>query len=153
MKPTYFIDFEASGIAPDSYPIEVAVVYQGGEYQSLIQPARYWDHWSHDAQDMHQIPREQLISDGQTPLAVAHAMNHLFDGKTLCSDNPADCFWLDVLYEAAGFEPTFEVKPIEALVGREAASEILKRLPVRKGHRALQDVQALRTVVESWQVS
>ncbi|MGE1155173.1 hypothetical protein [Pseudomonas kitaguniensis] len=24
--PAFFIDFEASGIAPDSYPIEVAVV-------------------------------------------------------------------------------------------------------------------------------
>lgn len=153
MEPIHFIDFEASGIAPDSYPIEVAVVFPGGEYQVLIQPASYWDHWSHDAQDMHQLTRDQLISEGQTPLAVAQAMNDLFDGKILCSDNPADCYWLDVLYEAAGIEATFEVKPIEALVGREAASEILKRLPVRKGHRALQDVQALRTVVESWQVS
>lgn len=152
-RQTHFVDLEASGIAPDSYPIEVAVVYPGGEYQALIQPAPYWEHWSYDAQDMHQIPREQLISDGQTPLAVAQAMNHLFDGKILCSDNPADCFWLDVLYEAAGIEATFEVKPIEAFVGREAASEILRRLPVRKGHRALQDVQALRAAVESWQVS
>lgn len=153
MEPTHFIDFEASGIAPDSYPIEVAVVFPGGEYQALIRPASYWDHWSYDAQDMHGLSREQLILEGTPPLEVAQAMNRLFDGKTLCSDNPADCFWLDVLYEAAGIEATFEVKPIEALVGREAASEILKLLPVRKGHRALQDVQALRTVVESWQVS
>lgn len=153
MKPTHFIDFEASGIAPDSYPIEVAVVFPGGEYQALIQPASYWDHWSYDAQDMHGLSREQLILEGTPPLAVAQEMNQLFDGKTLCSDNPADCFWLDVLYEAAGIDPTFEVKPIEAFVGREAASEILKLLPVRKGHRALQDVQALRTVIESWQVS
>lgn len=149
--PTHFVDFEASGIAPDSYPIEVAVVYPGGEYQSLIQPARYWDHWSYDAQDMHGISREQLISEGTPPLAVAQEMNRLFDGKTLCSDNPADCYWLDVLYEAAGIEATFEVKPLEALVGREAASEILKRLPLRRGHRALQDVQALSRAVESWQ--
>ena len=148
MKPTHFIDFEASGIAPDSYPIEVAVVFPGGDYQALIQPASYWDHWSHDAQDMHQLTRDQLISEGQTPLAVAQAMNDLFDGKILCSDNPADCFWLDVLYEAAGIDPTFEVKPIEAFVGREAASEILRRLPVRKGHRALQDVHALRAAVD-----
>lgn len=153
MEPTHLIDFEASGIAPDSYPIEVAVVFPGGEYQALIRPASYWDHWSYDAQDMHGLSREQLILEGTPPLEVAQAMNRLFDGKILCSDNPADCFWLDVLYEAAGIDPTFEVKPIEALVGREAASEILKRLPVRKGHRALQDVQALRTVVESWQVS
>lgn len=153
MKPTHFIDFEASGIAPDSYPIEVAVVYPGGEYHALIKPADYWDHWSYDAQDMHQITREQLVNEGTPAIQVAQRMNELFDGKILCSDNPADCYWLDVLYEAACIDPTFEVKPIEALVGREAASEILRRLPVRKGHRALQDVQALRTAVDSWQVS
>ncbi|MQT93090.1 MULTISPECIES: hypothetical protein [Pseudomonas] len=147
--PTHFIDFEASGIAPDSYPIEVAVVFPGGEYQALIQPASYWEHWSYDAQDMHQITREQLVNEGTPAIQVAQRMNDLFDGKTLCSDNPADCFWLDVLYEAAGIDPTFEVKPIEAFVGREAASEIFKRLPLRRGHRALQDVQGLRAAVES----
>ena len=150
MEPTHFIDFEASGIAPDSYPIEVAVVYPGGEYQTLIQPARYWDHWSYDAQDMHQITREQLILEGTPPLAVAKEMNRLFDGKILCSDNPADCYWLDVLYEAAGIDPTFEVKPIESFVGREAASEILRRLPVRKGHRALQDARSFSVAVTSY---
>lgn len=149
MKPTYFIDFEASGIAPDSYPIEVAVVFPGGEYQSLIQPARYWDHWSYDAQDMHLITREQLMIEGTPPLAVAQAMNALFDGKTLCSDNPADCYWLDVLYEAAGIEATFEVKPIEVFFGRKASGEILRKLPVRKGHRALLDAHALQLAMQN----
>lgn len=147
MEPTHFIDFEASGIAPDSYPIEVAVVFPGGEYQALIRPAGYWDHWSYDAQDMHGLSREQLILEGTPPLEVAQAMNRLFDGKTLCSDNPADCFWLDVLYEAAGIKATFEVKPIESFVGREVASEISGRLPIRKGHRALLDAQALSNTV------
>jgi len=150
MRPTHFIDFEASGIAPDSYTIEVAVVYPGGEYQALIKPASYSDHWSYDAQDMHGLSREQLISEGQTPLAVAKAMNDLFDGKTLCSDNPADCFWLDVLYEAARIEATFEVKPIEEFMGREVASEISGRLPIRKGHRALQDAQVLSDTVYTY---
>ena len=148
--PSHFVDFEASGIAPDSYPIEVAVVFPGGEYQSLIRPAAYWDHWSYDAQDMHQITREQLVNEGTPAIQVAQRMNDLFDGKTLCSDNPADCFWLDVLYEAAGIDPTFEVKPIESFVGREAASEILRRLPVSKGHRALQDAQALSNTVDTY---
>lgn len=150
MEPTHFIDFEASGIAPDSYPIEVAVVFPGGEYQALIQPASYWDHWSYDAQDMHGLSREQLILEGTPPLAAAQEMNQLFDGKTLCSDNPADCYWLDVLYEAAGIEATFEVKPIEAFVGREAAPEIFKRLPLRRGHRALQDARDLQLAVNNF---
>lgn len=142
MKPTHFIDFEASGIAPESYPIEVAVVFPGGEYQTLIKPTDYCDHWSYDAQDMHQLTREQLVNEGTPVFEVAQRMNALFDGKTLCSDNPADCFWLDVLYEVAGIEPTFEVLPIESFVGRESAVKICSRLPVRKGHRALQDAQA-----------
>ena len=150
VQPTHFIDFEASGIAPDSYPIEVAVVSPGGEYQALITPAPYWDHWSHDAEDMHGISREQLFCEGRLPLNVALELNELFEGITLCSDNPVDCFWLDVLYEAAGIEPTFSVKPLEAFVGREAASEILARLPVAKAHRALGDALACATAVGSW---
>lgn len=149
-RPTHFIGFEASGIAPDSYPIEVAVVHPNGEYQTLIQPARYWDHWSYDAQDMHGLSREKLISEGQSPLEVAQAMNQLFDGKVLCSDNPADCFWLDVLYEAAGIEPTFRVLPLEALIGRDHASQMMAMLPVRKGHRALDDVKAFSNAVNQW---
>ena len=148
--PTHFIDFEASGIAPDSYPIEVAVVFPGGEYQALIQPASYWDHWSYDAQDMHQITPEQLVNLGTPAIQVAERMNDLFDGKILCSDNPTDCYWLDVLYEAAGIDPTFEVKPIESFVGREAASELLRRLPVRKGHRALPDARDLQLAVNNF---
>lgn len=40
-RPSFFIDFEASGIAPDSYPIEVAVVSAEISSNSLIKPARY----------------------------------------------------------------------------------------------------------------
>ncbi|WP_339101280.1 hypothetical protein WKQ99_10125 [Pseudomonas atacamensis] len=147
-RPTHFVDFEASGIAPDSYPIEVAVVYPGGEYQTLIQPASYWDHWSYDAQDMHGLSREQLILEGTPPLEVAQAMNRLFDGKTLCSDNPADCFWLDVLYEAAGIEPTFSVSPLEVFIGREAATEALALRPAFSVHRALGDTRALADCID-----
>lgn len=150
VRPTNFIDFEASGLAPDSYPIEVAVVYPGGEYQTLITPAPYWDHWSHDAEDMHGISRDQLFCEGRLPLEVALQLNELFEGKTLCSDNPVDCFWLDVLYEAAGIEPTFSVQPLEAIVGREAASEILGMLPVAKAHRALEDAIACAKAADAW---
>lgn len=146
--PTYFIDFEASGIAPDSYPIEVAVVYPGGEYQTLIQSARCWDHWSYDAQDMHQITREQLIAEGTPALEVATAMNRLFDGKILCSDNPVDCYWLEVLYEAAGIEPTFSVSPLEVFIGREAATEALALRPPFRVHRALGDTRALADCID-----
>jgi hypothetical protein len=44
--PYWFVDFEAPGIEPDSYPIEIAIVSAEAEYQGLIRPARYWTHWA-----------------------------------------------------------------------------------------------------------
>jgi hypothetical protein len=142
-RPSFFIDFEASGIAPDSYPIEVAVVSSETSFSSLIKPARYWTHWSFDAQDMHGLTQDQLHQEGDTPVAVARIMNQLFSGQVLCSDSPQDVFWLDVLYEAADLKPTFELKPLEVFVGREAASDIYRLLPTTRQHRALNDATAL----------
>ena len=142
-RPSFFIDFEASGIAPDSYPIEVAVVSSETSFSSLIKPVRYWTHWSFDAQDMHGLTQDQLLQEGNTPDAVARNMNQLFSGQVLCSDSPQDSFWFDVLFEAADLMPTFELKPLEVFVGREAASEIYRRLPTARHHRALNDATAL----------
>lgn len=142
-RPSFFIDFEASGIAPDSYPIEVAVVSSEATFSSLIKPVRYWTHWSFDAQDMHGLTQDQLHQEGETPVAMATNMNRLFSGQVLCSDSPQDGFWLDVLYEAADLIPTFKLKPLEVFVGREAASEIYRRLATARHHRALNDATAL----------
>ncbi|MCF5049978.1 hypothetical protein GIW77_27705, partial [Pseudomonas simiae] len=89
-RPSFFIDFEASGIAPDSYPIEVAVVSSDAFFSSLIKPVRYWTHWSFDAEDMHGLTQDQLLQEGNTPDAVARNMNQLFSGQVLCSDSPQD---------------------------------------------------------------
>ena len=142
-RPSFFIDFEASGIAPDSYPIEVAVVSNETVYSSLIKPVRYWTHWSFDAQDMHGLTQDHLLQEGDTPHAVAKQMNQLFSGQVLCSDSPQDGFWFDVLFEAADLMPTFELKPLEVFVGREAASDIYRLLPTTRRHRALHDATAL----------
>lgn len=142
-RPSFFIDFEASGIAPDSYPIEVAVVSNETVYSSLIKPVRYWTHWSFDAQDMHGLTQDHLLQEGDTPGAVAEQMKQLFSGQVLCSDSPQDSFWFDVLFEAADLRPTFELKPLEVLVGREAASDIYRLLPTTRHHRALNDATAL----------
>ena len=149
-RPSFFIDFEASGIAPDSYPIEVAVVSSDTTFSSLIKPVRYWAHWSFDAQDMHGLTQDQLHQEGDTPVAVARNMNQLFSGQVLCSDSPQDGFWLDVLFEAADLWPTFQLKPLEVFVGREAASEIYRLLPRTKHHRSLDDASALMSACRAF---
>lgn len=141
--PQGFVDFEASGIAPDSYPIEIAVVSIDSEFQAIICPVYYWTHWSWDAQDMHGIARESLLTEGIEPNIIAAELNTRFAGTRLCSDSPQDGFWLETLYEAAGIEPSFELLPLESFVGRSGASEIYRLLPNRHAHRALPDARAL----------
>lgn len=141
--PKWFVDFEASGIAPDSYPIEIAVVSTDFEYQALIRPVYYWTHWSFDAQDMHGISRETLLAYGLEPSFIAAELNATFNGAKLCSDSPQDGFWLDTLYEAAGIEPSFFLLPLEGFVGRPAADEIYRLISSKHAHRALPDATAL----------
>lgn len=145
---THFVDFEASGIAPDSYPIEIAVVHPGGEYQALIRPVRYWQHWSYDAQDMHQISRDQLVAEGKPAADIAQQLNELFSGQYLVSDAREDSYWFEALYDAAELDPTFTVATVEQVVGPEHAAAIYYQMPIKRGHRALADATALRDTIE-----
>lgn len=150
MRPTHFVDFEASGIAPDSYPIEIAIVSADSQYQALIKPVRYWEHWSFDAQDMHGISRDDLLERGTDAHALAVALNDRLNGVAVCSDSPQDVFWLDTLYEAAGIEPAFTISPLESFVTREEAGEIARLMSTRKAHRALPDALDLMNAVDRY---
>jgi hypothetical protein len=60
-----FIDFEASSLNKDSYPVEVAWVFEDGRSRSfLIRPAPGWTDWSAEAEAIHGISRDQLDRDG-----------------------------------------------------------------------------------------
>jgi hypothetical protein len=144
----YFIDFEASGLAPDSYPIEVAVVGPNVEYSTLIAPVRYWEHWSFDAQDMHGLSREMLFANGAAVEDVATQLNSVFSGKILWSDSNFDVLWMEVLFEAAGFEPTFEVKNFIHHLSNQQVKDFLRTTTTACFHRALPDAMKNRAVVE-----
>lgn len=144
----HYVDFEASGVAPDSYPVEVAIVHPAGEYHSLIKPARYWTHWSYDAQDMHGITREQMLGEGKPAATIAQELNALFAGQYVISDAREDSYWFEALYDAAELDPTFTVATVEQIVGPEHAAAIYYQMPVTRGHRALADASALRDTVE-----
>ncbi len=130
MRPIYFIDFEASGIAPDSYPIELTIVSDDMQHQALIQrgSACLWGRDRRSGADL----------------------NQRLSGAVICADSPQDSFWLDTLYEAAGIEPAFTLQPIESFVGREAAGEITRLMTTRKAHRALPDALDLKSAVEAY---
>lgn len=136
----YFLDFEASSLHPESYPIEVGV-YGGPEdsYESLIVPVHYWTHWNADSQDIHKIERETLFEQGRTVEEVTRSLNERFAGKILWADADTDGFWMQVLYEASPYDPTFKVGNIYHFLPEQLWKSFKANLPGVIAHRALQD--------------
>ncbi len=115
-----FLDFEASSLAIDSYPIEVAWNDAAGKIESyLISPAGVanWTDWDMQAQALHGITRKELLAHGKTPAWVCQRIRECLAGRTLYSDNPDyEEMWLTTLFAAAGAadNPTLEMESLES---------------------------------------
>jgi hypothetical protein len=100
-----FLDFEASSLAQDSYPIEVGWVFEdgrGGEAH-LIRPAPAWTDWDASAEAIHHIPRSRLEAEGEPHEAVAARMLEALSAHVVYASAPSwDGKWLSVLLRAAG---------------------------------------------------
>ena len=115
-----FIDLEASGLGPKSWPIEVGWCVQDWPVRSvLIKPDPSWslEAWEKSAEELHQISPEVLIKDGTPPLEVALILNAAFANADVYSDAPSfDGFWLYRLYEAAGVRANFKLHNLAELI-------------------------------------
>ncbi|BCO32056.1 hypothetical protein TspCOW1_21590 [Thiohalobacter sp. COW1] len=105
-----FLDFEASSLGVNSYPIQVAWSRPEGDIECwLISPAGIpeWDDWDPNAQAVHQIRREQLLEHGQPPAWVAARMNDQLAGQVVYAGAAYDSLWLQTLFEFAEQAPRF----------------------------------------------
>jgi hypothetical protein len=99
-----FLDFEASSLGDDSYPIEVGWVFEDGREEAhLIRPAPAWTDWDPQAEAVHGVSREALAAEGEPHDAVARRMVEVLNGHDLHASSPSwDGKWLSVLLRAAG---------------------------------------------------
>jgi hypothetical protein len=99
-----FLDFEASSLRKNGFPIEVAWVFEDGTGEGhLIRPAPGWSDWDPKAEAIHHITREKLASEGEPHDAVAHRMVEQLAGHDLYASAPSwDGKWLSALLRAAG---------------------------------------------------
>ena len=127
-----FLDFEASSLAKQGYPIEVAWIFEDGTSEAhLIRPAPGWDDWDVRAEAIHHIPRATLIRDGTPHDVVARRMVDQLTGHDLTASAPSwDGKWLSALLRAAGLpRHALRLRATEA-AQRDAARHILApRLP------------------------
>ena len=98
-----FLDFEASSLSDDSYPIEVGWVFEDGRSEShLIRPAPNWTDWNPRAEALHGISRA-MLEGGEDPGAVAHRILETLSAHAVYASAPSwDGKWLSTLFRAAG---------------------------------------------------
>lgn len=119
-----FIDFEASSLEANSYPIEVAYSDPAGgpAVSHLINPycVDDWTDWDPYAQmQIHGLSRSELSEKGVHPRAVALEMNQRLAGRDVfCDALVFDTLWRDRLFDAAGVKPRFVLKDSAELFHR-----------------------------------
>jgi hypothetical protein len=122
-----FIDFEASSLRKNGFPIEVAWAFEDGTSEShLIRPAPGWRDWDEEAEAIHHISRELLAGEGEPHEEVARRMVDALSGHDLYASAPSwDGKWLSALLRAAGLPRHALRLRASELVQRESALAIL----------------------------
>lgn len=164
--PLAVIDFEASALTLDSYPIEVGIAIVAApasavdSWSALIKPDTDWNmeaRWDPDAQRVHGISRWDL-REGISPRAAVLALNaRIPSGSTVfCDGGNYDAHWLAALAQAADLAPTFQLADLRAQLRED--EQLWTRLhealgntspPHRAGPDALRLCAALHQAITS----
>ena len=156
--PLAVIDFEASSLDQDGYPIEVGLALWPAPDQpvlgwsALIRPAGDWTrrgHWSPKSAKVHGIRGADLLAHGHPPAWVASALNAALGpgGVVWCDGGPYDVHWMRALFEAGGVRPGFVLNDWHRVTARldpaarERALAWMGQAPAQ--HRARADAERL----------
>ena len=149
------IDLEASGLGPQSYPIEIAWKndFTGEQDSFLINPesTSNWDYWDEYAEEMHGLDRETIVSEGLDILDACKRLNETLKGQVLISDAcEFDRFWMNRLFDAAKVKPAFKMAGLEGALTKEQMIQFgfLAKAQRRK-HRAMDDVDDILTCIHA----
>jgi DNA polymerase-3 subunit epsilon len=116
-----FLDFEASSLDPNSWPIELGVSWITSDlkvetYANLIKPSPDWfeDAWSPVSAEVHNIPRRDLDTAPDLEVVARDFLTILGDRIAL-SDAPAfERHWLETLLETAQLVNTVQIQDFDA---------------------------------------
>lgn len=128
-KRLCFVDFEASGLAKGSWPIEVGACVLDtatGDlrtWSAIIRTDPGWDPelWSAESEAVHGISRVQIAREGRPAAEIARRLAEEMGAADAClSDAPAyDAAWLLRLLEAGGERGRPELISFEEAVNRD----------------------------------
>ncbi|RUR38389.1 hypothetical protein [Vreelandella populi] len=148
-----FIDVEASGLEPESYPIELGWADTLGNSDGfLVRPLDDWTHWDLVAESIHGIARDDLFQRGLGVVDAARRLNDMLGFETVfCDALDSDLFWISRLFDAANIEPSFQLADfhqLHKLLSKQhmlSLQHVLKDLPIP--HRAQADAERYANAV------
>ncbi len=157
MQKVAFIDLEASGLGPASWPIEAGFCFAEGAPESwLIRPMPDWAQsaWDKKAETLHGIDIDALAKTGRPVDEVCERLNQALKEAVVYSDAPDwDEFWLYRLFSAAGMRQAFKLSDFnEVFAGasphriKSAIDQAVADAPHR--HRASEDVLHMRMIYQ-----
>jgi hypothetical protein len=154
--PLVIIDFEATALSFQSYPIEVGVARTHtpagsiSTWSTLISPDASWDvtaQWDLRAQQVHGISRAELRR-GLKPTEVMADLNAWIGDVACvwCDGGQYDLHWLMTLADAAHADPTFELHDLRIALSydtslRDSYQAILNQSA--PPHRAAPDAERI----------
>lgn len=158
-----FMDFEASGLSKDSYPIEVAWSNTDGSIECyLIRPEPAWTYWDELAEhEVHGISRQELMEKGLPVEWVVDRMRSKLKDQTIYVDGgDFDAVWCEKLFDYKGYSGKlpFHMKHFDDLLlfdfgcwtvtdkDRMAEIRIAARQAAGGVHRAEVDVRYLQQI-------
>lgn len=153
-----FIDFEACGLAANSWPIEIGAAWiDEGRIMvadALIRPTAGWDEtaWCKVSANVHRISRDELAR-AASAVEVAERFATLFEGRILISDAlDFDRRWLARLMSCLPRFPDLTMGDFDALVSGSVSPAAAKRVAghlrrTKAPHRAGADAKRL---AEAW---
>lgn len=152
----FILDIEASGLGPNSYPIEIAFCDLDGSrsYTALINPdtAGGWDDWDDYAEEaVHGICRDELRRNGLDVVTVSNDLTRLLRDEDVYSDAPyPDGVWLRKLFESLGRDNPIRLQSLRDIYCGTYQNRIDQALlRVSRPHRALEDCKVLAAEVRS----
>ncbi|WP_250657070.1 hypothetical protein [Alkalimarinus coralli] len=142
-------DIEASGLHPESYPIEIA--WQDSNEPShfdsfFIRPTSNWTYWDDYAEtEIHCTSRDTIVAQGISVEDACLRLNQSLKEKIIYSDAiEYDRHWMMKLFDEAGVKPTFNFGSVLDTLpedGEFRLSQLTETAYIK--HRALDDARQI----------
>lgn len=155
----YFLDFEASSLSQNSWPIEIGVArIVNGVAKSeslLISPHESWSpqEWHAASEKIHGISRKKLVEKGTSAVEAVEWFAKRAGGIAVSDAPEFDTRWLDKLFRAANRSVPVQFLDLDSFIavtvnGDDEVDQIyasLDKEPVP--HRAGQDAERLARII------